>query len=75
MKYALDVHIISNNAGLITAVKNVLPNIDHPGIWNPEFIRNEDTDINDNNFFTFRASSASRQTGTGSQVQSRGCRA
>ena len=51
MKYSLDVHIITNNKGLRTAVKNVLPSIDHPGVWNGEYIWIEDKNVNGDNYF------------------------
>ena len=54
MKYSLDINIISNNAGLRTAVKNVLPGIDHPGVWEGEYIWNEGINENDNGFFFAR---------------------
>ena len=33
MKYSLQLKVISNNTGLRTAVRNILPDIDHPHVF------------------------------------------
>lgn len=52
MKYSLDVYIVTNNAGLMTAVKNVLPAIDHPSVWSGDYEWGEGTKENGDKFFT-----------------------
>ncbi len=51
MKYSLDVKIITNNHGLRNAVKNILPSINHPGVWGGQYIWNEDVDGEGNSYF------------------------
>jgi hypothetical protein len=52
MKYSLDVYIISNNAGIRTAVKEVLPSKDHPSVWDGEYNWNEGLNTDNNEYFS-----------------------
>jgi hypothetical protein len=51
VKYSLDVYIITNNNGLRNAVKNVLPSINHPGVWSDEYIWMDSINEDGDKFF------------------------
>lgn len=50
MKYSLDIKLITNNAGIRNAVKNILPSDSDPKIWPDEYIVTESEEENGDKF-------------------------